>query len=105
MRHRLVERASRETQCSRRHRGAKDVEGAHGDLEPLAFRADAPRRWNAAVRKAQRAERMRRNHIDTLVHEEPRVTGLYEKGADALRCHCAVSSTLPGSSAREDAIE
>ena len=64
--HRQRQRAARHAQGGSRHRGAKNIERAHGQLEAAMQFAQLRVCRDLALVKLQRGQRVRRHHSDVL---------------------------------------
>ncbi|MNL50086.1 hypothetical protein D3C87_1730720 [compost metagenome] len=81
----LIQRAFGKAQSSCRDGSAKNVEGAHGDLETFAGGAEQARRRNAAIVETDRCQRMRGDHVDTLGYREAGIIGKDNESGNATR--------------------
>ena len=94
--HGFVEGALPEAQRRTGHRGAKDVERAHGEFEALTLGAEAVGGRNAAAIEGQGSQGVRCDEINALGNAEPGRIGIHHEGTG---CHAPASSRPPGSAA------
>ena len=76
---RLIQRPARKAECCRSDGGAEHIQHAHGDFEALTALAEHGTGRNAAIGKAERGQRVRRDHLQPLHHLEPRQARRHHK--------------------------